>query len=479
MAHIFNLSAALNGDLQARVNTAARAVEAALDVVSDGSAPHQRRRVQAVSQGVRAAKQLWEIGSNLEVVQAVRGREMSTDFRDRLHSLAFQDIVNLRRGQRGVDVERAITTLCLDDEVDKIAHYATDLNEGWSSIKNVMLLNLNSMMENLYAVEQVEESENGGEVEDLTHRIMNLEVTYVGGGAFGDVYKTDLAMSKSREPKPVVVKTLRCFQTDLENSEKKKRLESTLRREIRVWKDLRHANIIPLLGLAVGFRGSPFPAMVCPLMEGGTLEKYLRVHRDSLTLKERFQLLLDIVEGLDYLHAKSVIHGDLTHANILISGGTACLSDFGLSEIVAEFVDTSYVTRSSARPGAVRWAAPELFINLIDEIHEREKPRRLTKACDIWSLGCIIQEVITGSIPYFDLNENMVQVYKIRGDPPPRPTSSLMKEDMWKLIESCWKAEPELRPEITQVSRKVQQLKSSCSLEELGAVLEERGLELD
>lgn len=155
--------------------------------------------------------------------------------------------------------------------------------------------------------------------------------------------------------------------------------------------------------------------------------------------------------------------------------------------------------KSSARPGAVRWAAPELFVNLRDELNDRDKPRRLTKACDIWSLGCIIQEVsssqngrvnerrstifcfkvITGSIPYFDLNEPMVQLYKIRGDPPPRPTSSLLKDDMWSLIQMCWKAEPELRPEITQVPRMMQQLKANCSIEELGAVLEVQGLELD
>lgn len=161
-------------------------------------------------------------------------------------------------------------------------------------------------------------------------------------------------------------------------------------------------------------------------------------------------------------------------------------------------MDNSYVIRSSARPGAVRWAAPELFVNLRDELNDKDKPRRLTKACDIWSLGCIIQEVsssqliestrrstvlyfqvITGSIPYFDLTEHMVQLYKIRGDPPPRPTSSLLKDDMWSFIEMCWKAEPELRPEITQVPRMMQQLKVNCSIEELSAVLEVQGLELD
>lgn len=122
-----------------------------------------------------------------------------------------------------------------------IANYANDLNNGWSTAKvgssasalyviiqyilqNVLLLNLNSMMENLHGVEQVEESVNGGEVEDLTNRIMNLEVIYIGGGGFGDVYKTDLAHS-DRTSQPVVVKILRCFQTDLENPEKRARLD--------------------------------------------------------------------------------------------------------------------------------------------------------------------------------------------------------------------------------------------------------------
>lgn len=60
------------------------------------------------------------------------------------------------------------------------------------------------------------------------------------------------------------------------------------------------------------------------------------------------------------MHASGVVHGDLIGANILITDdGSACLCDFGLSSIVAEFQGTSYIT--STMGGNIRWAAPELL----------------------------------------------------------------------------------------------------------------------
>jgi len=105
--------------------------------------------------------------------------------------------------------------------------------------------------------------------------------------------------------------------------------------------------------------------------------------------------MTDCDTGYRIVHAKSVIHGDLTPSNILISENTARLTDFGVSEILSEFVGTSYMTRTPGRDGggAVRWAAPELFLPLTDDIHGEDRSRRMSKACDIWSYGCIVQEV--------------------------------------------------------------------------------------
>ncbi|KAG1747993.1 kinase-like domain-containing protein [Suillus paluster] len=100
--------------------------------------------------------------------------------------------------------------------------------------------------------------------------------------------------------------------------------------------------------------------MICPWAENGMLTGFLERQQDILSCQDRFSLLNDIVLGLQYLHSKSIVHGDLTGSNVLIYGnGRACLADFGLSTIILEFIGTSYFT--SSIKGNIRWAAAELF----------------------------------------------------------------------------------------------------------------------
>ena len=88
---------------------------------------------------------------------------------------------------------------------------------------------------------------------------------------------------------------------------------------------------------------------------------------------------------LNAVHSKSVIHGDLTGANILIShDNRACLVDFGLSSIIAKFEGSSYW--SSTVGGAIRWLAPEL-------LPQAGSTPILTPACDVYSFGSVMLEV--------------------------------------------------------------------------------------
>lgn len=92
------------------------------------------------------------------------------------------------------------------------------------------------------------------------------------------------------------------------------------------------------------------------------------------------------------VHSQGIIHGDLNGGNVLINDtGMACLVDFGLSTIQAEFEGTSYIT--STVGGAIRYRAPELFPSMaaLDELCNFIPT--LTYACDIYSLGSLIFQV--------------------------------------------------------------------------------------
>ncbi|KIJ63427.1 hypothetical protein HYDPIDRAFT_29670 [Hydnomerulius pinastri MD-312] len=225
---------------------------------------------------------------------------------------------------------------------------------------------------------------------DLTSHVFRQSMYPTAYGGWSDIWKCILKQdSQSFE---VAVKSIRSYiidDTDMRKKSKK------LRRELKVWAQLSHKNVLPLLGVATGF--GPFTAFVCPWMPNGTLTTYLERNADQLSLRDRLELLRGAASGLSYLHSCSVIHGDLTGSNILISAtGEVQLSDFGLSSVVMEFTGTSYF--SSSLNGTPRWAAPEIFMMLDGQTSVWVPSDR----SDIYSFGSVILHVLSGHVPMPD-----------------------------------------------------------------------------
>jgi serine/threonine protein kinase len=156
-----------------------------------------------------------------------------------------------------------------------------------------------------------------------------------------------------------------------------------------------------------------------------------------------------VAAGLLYLHSFDVVHGDLTGSNILIdSDGKAFLADFGLSNVVAETCGPLYVTSSIG--GSVRWAAPEHF-----RISEGSHISTVTKYSDIYSYGSVTLQVLSGKLPYHDLRRDAEVLIELHhGIHPPRPPE--LADEHWELISQCWAKHPSARPNIKEVSKRVQ-----------------------
>ncbi|KAG0696888.1 kinase-like domain-containing protein [Suillus ampliporus] len=217
--------------------------------------------------------------------------------------------------------------------------------------------------------------------DDLTPFITRTTLDHISGGAFGDVWKCNY--NAGGVSALVAVKAFRFSDgDDLET------INRQISREIGILKILRHNNIVRLCGIATGFgRMLQLRCLVSPWMPNGTLNTYLQSNHSDLTALDRSRMLEDVSAGLRYLHSKSVIHGDITGANILIDKrGHARLIDFGLSTIVRPLVGQSHLARSSVHPGAIRYAAPELVLS----DNAQEMP--LEKA-DVYSFGCIMLQV--------------------------------------------------------------------------------------
>ncbi|OAX35238.1 kinase-like protein [Rhizopogon vinicolor AM-OR11-026] len=177
--------------------------------------------------------------------------------------------------------------------------------------------------------------------------------------------------------------------------------------------------------------------MICPWVKNGTLTGFLEREQNTLSSQDKFSLLNDIAIGLQYLHDKSIIHGDLTGSNVLVHGnGRACLADFGLSTIIMEFIGTSYLT--STIKGNIRWAAAELF-GVPEDDEEDEAAVSLSTECDTYSFGSIALQVLTCKVPYYNVRkDNVVLGYVIRGKKPEPPRESHIAPSHWEFIQRCW-----------------------------------------
>ncbi|KAJ8584334.1 kinase-like protein [Rhizopogon salebrosus TDB-379] len=176
--------------------------------------------------------------------------------------------------------------------------------------------------------------------------------------------------------------------------------------------------------------------MICPWVDNGALTGHLERHQELLSPRDKFSLLNDIALGLQYLHSKAIVHGDLTGSNVLVyRNGRACLADFGLSTMVVEFIGPSYIT-SNIR-GNIRWAAAELFE--VPEGDEEDAALTLSTECDIYSFGSIFLQVLTCKVPYHNVKkDNIVLGQVIRGKKPEPPKELVLAPAHWEFIQRCW-----------------------------------------
>ncbi|KAJ7663064.1 kinase-like domain-containing protein [Mycena polygramma] len=243
-------------------------------------------------------------------------------------------------------------------------------------------------------------------------------------GGFGDIYKAVYAET------PVALK---CMRTHLRGNELRQ-MRQKFYQEALVWRYLQHRFILPLFGVDVE-TFSPFPCMVTPWMKHGTvlecLDEYGRGNVDKF--------LCEIAQGLQYLHAQKIIHGDLRGANILVTDDwSACLADFGL----AQFSVVTSTVSSLNRGGTLRWMAPEL-LNPGDFGLQFNR----TIATDIYAFGCTCLELYTGRPPFHGLSDGAVIHQVIAGERPAQPTGDrAMSDVLWEHINQYWTQDPAARP---------------------------------
>ncbi|KZT54915.1 kinase-like protein [Calocera cornea HHB12733] len=164
----------------------------------------------------------------------------------------------------------------------------------------------------------------------------------------------------------------------------------------------------------------------------------------------------------DYLHWLSIVHSDVRGANLLISAsGGACLADFGFSRLVQD-LEPSELSQMSLTYMNPRWMSPE---RIEPERHGLSRVTAMTPAADVYSCGMVIYELFALQDLFSHVLGHLFAISRIasEGACPPRPNSEEsqvvgMSDDLWSVVEDCWKQDRGPRPTATEVVARVQAL---------------------
>ena len=179
-------------------------------------------------------------------------------------------------------------------------------------------------------------------------------------------------------------------------------------REIQLAATLLHPHIIPLLS-AGDADGLPYYTM--PLVEGESLR--LRVAREGpLDVAIALRLTREIAMALDYAHRQGVIHRDIKPENVLLHDGHALVTDFGIARAINRAASGASLTVVGVALGTPFYMSPE----------QGSGDRELDGRSDIYSLGCVLYEMLTGEPP-FRGNSPQLVVMRHFTEPVPRPSA--------------------------------------------------------
>ena len=190
------------------------------------------------------------------------------------------------------------------------------------------------------------------------------------------------------------------------------------RHEARVIARLEHRSILPLYAYGE-FDGMPY--LVMRLLEAGSLRKKMFYERIPLAVVSR--IIDQLAEGLDYAHERGVIHRDLKPSNVLLDNeSNAYLTDFG----IAKLLNSPTQITGEGVVGTPVYMSPEQC-----------QGKEVTPASDIYSLGVILYEMVTGNLP-FDADTPLAVMYMHVKEPVP----------------SVLDSDPSLPPDLDRVVRR-------------------------
>ncbi|XP_025094528.1 serine/threonine-protein kinase A-Raf-like isoform X2 [Pomacea canaliculata] len=270
--------------------------------------------------------------------------------------------------------------------------------------------------------------------------IPNDEIVYdqrIGSGSFGTVFK-------AHWHGPVAVKKLNVSDPTPSQMQ-------AFKNEVGVLRKTRHCNILLFMGLV----SKPHLAIVTQWCDGHSLYQHLHVKETKFRMDQLIMIAKQTAQGMDYLHAKSIIHRDLKSNNIFLTevmteNMQVKIGDFGLATVKTRWSGSHQFQQPS---GSILWMAPEVI--------RMKEQNPYTFQSDVYAFGIVMYELATGELPYTNIN-NKDQILFMVGKGYLRPDISHCRSDTPKqfkrLIQDCVQFVREERPLFWQLLASLESL---------------------
>jgi eukaryotic-like serine/threonine-protein kinase len=246
----------------------------------------------------------------------------------------------------------------------------------------------------------------------------------IGQGGMGAVYR---AARQGEDFTQTVA--LKLIQSYLRGGSAGKSIAERFRRERQILARLEHPNIARLLD-GGEWKGRLY--LVMELVDGVAVDRYCQ--EQGLGVNDKVRLFAKICAAVAYAHGQLVVHRDIKPQNILVTAdGTPKLLDFGIAKAMEE---DEALTRASERILTPQYAAPEQILG-----------QPVTTATDVYSLGALLYQLLTGKAPFAreELSGFALEKAICEQDPPPPSALAKVDRDLDAIVAKAMRKEPAQR----------------------------------
>ena len=221
------------------------------------------------------------------------------------------------------------------------------------------------------------------------------------------------------------------------------------KREIMLSAALQHPHIVPVLSAGEiadeSLAATKLPYFIMPFVEGESLRT--RLSRGPLSVREAVSILKDVSRALVYAHGRGVIHRDIKPDNILLSGGSATVTDFGVAKAITASREGTRREATSTRSGTITLVGTSIGTPAYMAPEQAAGDPSTDHRADLYALGIVGYEMLVGTPPFHGRAPQQLLAAQLTEKPPPIGSRRYdVPEALSVLVMKLLEKEPAKRP---------------------------------